>query len=1084
MIQEEFEIQGESKRTVIRFFTTWSGQTTTDNTLYYVIADYNNIPLKLVESKIELKFGLNFDNYNIPLSAITSGYKIYSGTSLESDRNSVITESEKQSITNNYINTINKTANQNNTGSIITPFSTVFFDEYPFNDYYLNIKVNRSINTLDTLNIYNVPVNEATKFTNDTGVLFGKIDAIQVIKDDSGNKIKIPLRDTVVGIFNPSDEIPSIGSLDQNGDRITLSLYENLPYDVSLPANLSGYPTFQSFLTDVNYSKNDFENLNIPAKYKYTTITNENGEFVLHNIPIGQQTLMIEVDLLKLGLNPEEVALNFFPYPTVDDPNVSTIPHYYFNQFPINIVPSWGDLQTGYTEANLSIVLDLRKWITYYTYPINNKNKVLEKLLLDGVNVPLTVGIRDMTKVPFSYGNPPKVELVKIPDIYDRNLDLYDAWNNEFKIKNNKIEFNTTNFNAFKLPANLYDPNGIGTDKKKGVWIGSYQIKIFYPTDNISYQSTGYDEEWNSISKKILRTSYYYLNRYPDWQNNSNNSQPDHGYGASFGIFPYEKAWSLNYPEPYKITKKPEFLNPYKQWDNSGNTISINGFPSTQGEFFLQPRYLDGDLVGGPDIEGSNANGYGLQDFAGSLFGNNFSREVTRNEIWRYDGIDYWGDTYSNGYPVGMAIYDQNLKQKYNGIPNVPSNGVPYVVDINGNVGSENFQRLEAGYAYWVKPTAWPRIKNEFLGDHLLNQDFDPRSNHNNVYNGYQSYYPNTYLYLDEITLKIGNGAPLNSKFGRLNYYRVEKPFYVNIKKPPFVEKFIKLEFQRMYRDNSKDDDIFPNPLLGVGSVVHAFDWLDYVFFDSPAPPQISIQNIGSVTVTINGVELKTQAEKGGWDNRYDFYLSVGDFNADSIELPANDSYDPITNSYRSASYIIYINSQLTTRETCVAGTTVRPIYKYDAGEIEDIDSYTYYLVSRIPRVVGLGPDIHKAALNYHNAHWYNQKVLINGYVFSLLEGITGHDADNLMGYLNSAYRDEFNTVLSTFKKKNSNKNYSELGTAWYDQWNGSDGQVSVCACAGCPKCGQPLSAFFPKRLVTALYGNRTIEWAPGFYFG
>jgi hypothetical protein len=223
-----------------------------------------------------------------------------------------------------------------------------------------------------------------------------------------------------------------------------MNLFENLNSN-----NITSYGSFQSFLTDTKYSPKDVENDTIPPKYKYTSLTNENGEFVLHGVPVGQQTLMVEIDLLKQGLEPEEVALNFFPYSVLDDPNVSNIPHLYFNQFPINIVPSWGEIQTGYTQVDLAIVLDLRKWITYFTFPISSKignptnisNQaadstplILEELRAKGITNPFTVFVRDMTK-PFEVANPAKIELVKIIDISDKNLDLKCAWNEEFKIK-------------------------------------------------------------------------------------------------------------------------------------------------------------------------------------------------------------------------------------------------------------------------------------------------------------------------------------------------------------------------------------------------------------------------------------------------------------------------------------------------------------------------------------------------------------------------------------------------------------------------------------------------------------------------
>ena len=53
MNQEEILIQGESTRTTIKYFTTFSGQTSDDDLVYYLITDSTNNPLKLVQSDLK-----------------------------------------------------------------------------------------------------------------------------------------------------------------------------------------------------------------------------------------------------------------------------------------------------------------------------------------------------------------------------------------------------------------------------------------------------------------------------------------------------------------------------------------------------------------------------------------------------------------------------------------------------------------------------------------------------------------------------------------------------------------------------------------------------------------------------------------------------------------------------------------------------------------------------------------------------------------------------------------------------------------------------------------------------------------------
>lgn len=921
-MQEEIQIRGESVRTAIKFFTNFSGQTGSDDTMYYVVTDVNGNPLKISDSAFETKFGLDASNYNIPLSAISYGYKIYSGTVIHSEYNVAINQDERDLMSSRYISDINQKANPGGqTNASINPFSAVFFEEYPFEDYFMNVKINRSVGTLDTLNIYNVALNETPKFSNNTGVLVGKLEAIQVLEDENGDKIRIPLKNTVVGIFNPSEKFPSVSSSDEEGNRIRLNLYETIP-QVNNTYNLKGYSSFQSYLTDITYSKKDNDNKTIPEEYRYTTVTNERGEFILQNIPTGQQTLMIEVDLLKFGLEPEEIALNFFPYPSQDDPNVSEVPHFFFGQYPINIVPSWGDFQTGYTEMSLTVALDLRKWTTYYTYPISakyglnaSKPYVLEELQQQGYPNPLTVLVRDMTK-PFRINDRPKVEMVKVPDIYDKNLDLYSGWNSEFKVRNNKVEFNVTGFNAFKLPANLYDPKGINSKGEQGVWLNAYTFKIFYGGENISWQATGMAGNWvsdNNGGAFEVMSNYFDLNRTDGWENELIDSET-RAPAPALGVFPFEKPWSLTYPEPYKITKKPSVRNPYKQWDQAGNPIlNVSGATITPQ---LEPKFLDGDLIGGDDAWATNANGFGLQDYAPGIYGNMYSREVTKNEVWRYEAMDWWQEEWSNGYnPICTSS-----QQRWASIPGCPSTGKP---DIPSNV-AERYYRLESGYAYWLRPRGWPRIdvKNGW-GDFLLPNDSNINAPHdqNSAYPGYYSFWPGVYKYLDEVTMIVGQRAPWWSKFGRITAYRVEKPYYNNPKKPPFTEKCIVLNFGQILCDGtgpnggSNYDRTLCNFDVGCGQGNQFF----YVYNQTGR-----IVNRGTIKVSINGKELFPNEEM---EIKYNAFMT--------FTLPANSDYNPRTNSYERADYefifVAVLSAQCcmpcapyagTTGEMCFVGAT------------------------------------------------------------------------------------------------------------------------------------------------------------------
>ncbi len=213
-------------------------------------------------------------------------------------------------------------------------YSNIFFKEEKKTDYNVDICIHRTIDTLDTLSVKNNPLSNYPTQQSETGVVTGTLYAKQKILNENGERVLIPLSNVPIIIFNPSEEYPEITSLDENGNRITLNLLEN--------SEPNDYEGVSSFVLDVGTKYSDtiidksktedftYTNPNpllktvnatkVPEYYKYSTITNENGEFILHDIPVGNQNLMFEVDLLKQGMTKDEVSLNIFPYPTEENP--------------------------------------------------------------------------------------------------------------------------------------------------------------------------------------------------------------------------------------------------------------------------------------------------------------------------------------------------------------------------------------------------------------------------------------------------------------------------------------------------------------------------------------------------------------------------------------------------------------------------------------------------------------------------------------------------------------------------------------------------------------------------------------------
>lgn len=934
--QEEIKLTTKRKGTIVKYFTTWSGQTSDNGGVSYLMCNPDNSPIKIVESFLDTQIQRNNKNNFIPSNILI----IHTGTTI-TQNSELLTQEIRDKIFNKYKDSINKNLISLSGSSMETSY--VQFEDIDFDDMHINVMLNRTTDVLDTLNIYNLAINELPNQESDTGVLFGKLEAIQNVSDENGNKIRIPLKNTPVILFNPTDEFPSLSSLDDNGNRISLNLKENI--------NLGSYFNQQSIDTDYKYLSDTSSIKNIPEKYKYSSTTNENGEFILFNVPKGSQTLMYEVDLLKQGLTHDEVALNFFAYPTEDNPNIDNIPHFFFRQIPVNIVPSWGDFQTGYTQINISVQLNLRKWCTYYLSPIAYKTKSIEDMFLtEGVSNKLTCSIRDMTKkLDLDLTS---VELVEIPDIYDRNFEQIIEWSGEFPQRKSKTEFLSSRFSVFKLPANMYDSQGFNSNGQLGVWIAGYQLKMYYTNPATSYHATGFERDW--LNNKPIGRNHFDLNRNAD--KNDPNLQ------GKIGKFPYEQSWNLNYPEPYKIPVQPVTLNPKKYYDSSGNPYD-----------FAEPVYLDGDMT----------QGYTLQNIGGTFSPNEFSRDITNESIFKYEDIDQWDEQYSNGYQ-----------------PVLPNDSSPYGT-ISHVVNGEKWQRLECGYAYWLKPEGWPRVKNRRINgkqqDVLLDSDFISTSS------AFPSrMFPNTYkdgitIIRENILLRTDSGVPYY-KIGALDIYRIISPEKVNPPLSPPTSKFVNIHLQKLIVEGSvpgSDDPILCT--LYVQSPTNS------TFFNYGGSGQIEIKNRGTTTVTLqlNGESYELLPEEGTG-------AVEGVVSSDVIlTLPGNSNYNSITNSYDRAKYEIILRATINDTNSGgfhhVGGGTVcyGGVFKVDENTGEENNIPNFYVVSVIPTYVWMnvqeGNKVRNLDIFFDSGD--GRKVAINGFAYCADRGFPFNDGTDVVTY-------------------------------------------------------------------------------------
>lgn len=892
--QEEVLIKEFTSGNTLIFFSTQLSAISDDiqDELIPSIVWFNNLnqPYKVTPFRGDALWVMNSQNYNQIIDEIEDNY--ITGHSIVRDYNFIISEDKFESIKLGFIQDINNALTTEENGIQITAPHTdfVFKLTHQVDDFFVNVNLKRSFATLDTLDVYHNLVNTIPNQESQTGVVFGRLMALQNIKDSQGNNIKIPLRNVPIGIFNSSDEYPTTSSLNENGERIFLNSKES--------SYIEDYFNQESWSSDTqNYLRSTSQFTNVPEQYKYITTTNENGEFIIYDAPLGTQVVVFEVDLFKQGLTKDEIALNFFPFPPSNDSLLDQFPCFSFKQFPINVFPSWGSSQTGYTELNITVNLDLRKWATFYVPPISYDGKKLGSLEMSLLHPSLNIDIRDMSKDGFPIS---KVPVVEIQNIYDKEEEQTLSWNSEFVQLKKTVKFYEHGFKAFKIKANMYDPYGFKTNSngvpinypsQKGVWLAGYQFKMYYNEPSSIFRTTGFQRDWGFQSPGWRGRDHFHLNRNEASEEINSNTGPQN-------YPPYDRPWNHLYPEPYKIPSKPIDKNFFRETPSSR-------LPGNHPFFLEQPEYKDGDLIGltisNSNITTEPAGGFGVQFSSKNnfWFTNRFSKEVAAKFLYKYEAGVSWNETYANGYEPSNSSY-------------------PIQPGISSVLNGERFQRVECGYGYWLRPDGWPPVSSEPWGDAIfsrattpgagLNSDDGPSvlsvgQNNGIIKVQVQNQFIDVYNIDDlDISLAMDNNATFGE--GGLSIYRIIDPSDRIPQTPQVIPTFAIFNFQDFYfqrgnngtnrirtahitANDNLDDNYFSKLVGGSSHAQFGYNLL-----------QFEITNNGNIPVAIPNTSITISPGKSATFTATELQLQ-----GLQLKLPGNSNFDFTTSKYTRANY-------------------------------------------------------------------------------------------------------------------------------------------------------------------------------------
>ena len=211
----------------------------------------------------------------------------------------------------------------------------------------INVQLDQDFEFLEILSLKIQQTDVYSRSCSEYGVVVGRVTA--------NNGFGIP--NARVSVFIPIDSVdesnPIISSIypyksptDKNEDGYR---YNVLPYEKSYSAHAATgtLPTRDDVLTDSVA-------IEIYDKYyKYTTKTNESGDYMIMGVPLGSQTLVMDVDLSDIGefsLTPQDlirmglategqVAGNRFKTST----DLSSLPQIITLTKSLSVAPLWGD---------------------------------------------------------------------------------------------------------------------------------------------------------------------------------------------------------------------------------------------------------------------------------------------------------------------------------------------------------------------------------------------------------------------------------------------------------------------------------------------------------------------------------------------------------------------------------------------------------------------------------------------------------------------------------------------------------------------------------------------------------------------
>lgn len=238
-------------------------------------------------------------------------------------------------------------------------------------DKYIHVKLEKDTDTLEFLSLKIDTKDVYNDFNADYGVIVGRVIA--------NGGVGVP--NAKISIFIPLDEgdennskivsvYPYTNPRDKNnqGKRYNLlprvSRIDPATDEIKPPQAFGSFPTKEEIITNSTF-------LEVYKKYyKFSTVTNNSGDYMIFGVPTGTQTVHMSVDITDIGqysMTPAAMVTNlgYSPNLFIDNntrikpsDDLDDLPNIETQEVAVDVIPFWGDnenFEIGITRQDFRI---------------------------------------------------------------------------------------------------------------------------------------------------------------------------------------------------------------------------------------------------------------------------------------------------------------------------------------------------------------------------------------------------------------------------------------------------------------------------------------------------------------------------------------------------------------------------------------------------------------------------------------------------------------------------------------------------------------------------------------------------------